>query len=66
MNQFPNPNGISNKYSPSNLINDAPNPDFNSKHIPFSAYALAYFVTNNTMKQQAVPTIALYKSSLQG
>ena len=66
MNLFPNPNGISDKYSPANIIDGSPNPDFNRKRIPFGAYAMVYFGTNNTMAQRAVPAISLYESSLQG
>ena len=66
LNAFPSSTAINEKYSPANIIDGRPNPDYNRKMIPFGAYAMVYFGTNNTMAQRAVPAIALYEGTLDG
>ena len=66
LNAFPSSISISDKDSPTNIIDGKPNPNYNRNRIPFGAYAMVYFGTNNTMAQRAVPAIVLYEGTLDG
>ena len=61
MNAFLSTGGVSDWFSPSNILLGLNNPNFNRKRLPFWSYVYIYSGTDNTMESRSTPSIALYE-----
>lgn len=66
MNSFPARDGSSERISPAGIVLGRPSPNAKYRMIAFGAYAMVYTNTQNNMKAQAIPAIALKPSNHWG
>ena len=66
LNQFPDPDGISAKLSPSAIVLGLPKPDCSKLRISFGSYAQVFDSTDNSMNKRSLPAIALKPSNNKG
>ena len=62
LNDFPAPNGISDKISPNTIVLGKPPPEYNDYKLPFGSYCQIYIETTNRTNSRTMGAIAMNKT----
>ena len=65
-NEFPTKGGIPKTMSPSMIVEEKPNPDFNQDRIVFGSNVLVYIGTRKNTNIRSIPSVALNESNYHG